>query len=216
MRMPLLLTSSIDINNCSFTERKSIDDRKNDYIISLFKWLTNTDFDIVFIDNSNYDLTFLKKLFIGYSDRIEFLSFNGNNFDRRLGKSYGELEIIKFCLKNSTKFKNFPFLIKSTGRYYHSKVKNELENLNLFDYDFVGYVKNNIIHTGFLCVNKIFLLNFIKTKFNNINPLDDSNGYYMEHFFHDLCFTSKNVYFMENLGSEGISGTFNSEITWID
>jgi hypothetical protein len=61
--MPLLLTSSIDPNNCSFTERKSIDDRKNDYMNSLFKWLTNTDFDIVYIDNSNYDLTFLKKTF---------------------------------------------------------------------------------------------------------------------------------------------------------
>ena len=101
MRIPLLLTSSINTNNCSFTERTSIQDRMNDYIKSLFKWLTNTDFDIVFIDNSNYDLTLLKKLFKNYIDRIEFLSFNGNNFDRSLGKSYGELEIIKFCLKKT-------------------------------------------------------------------------------------------------------------------
>jgi hypothetical protein len=216
MKMPLLLTSSIDPNNCSFTERKSIDDRKNDYMNSLFKWLTNTDFDIVYIDNSNYDLTFLKKTFENYGDRIEFLSFNGNNFDRSLGKSYGELEIIKFCLENSTKFKDFPLLIKSTGRYYHSKVNEELINLKLSDYDFVGYLKDNIIHTGFLAVNKIFLLNFIKTKFNDINPLNDSNGYYMEHFFYDLCFTSQNVHFMKNLGTEGISGTFNCKIDWIN
>jgi 16S rRNA G966 N2-methylase RsmD len=55
MRIPLLLTSSINTNNCSFTERTSIQDRMNDYIKSLFKWLTNTDFDIVFIDPP-YDL----------------------------------------------------------------------------------------------------------------------------------------------------------------
>ena len=216
MKIPLLLTSSIDTNNCSFTERISIEDRKNDYIKSLFKWLENTDFDIVFIDNSNYDLNFLKNIFIDYGDRIEFLSFNGNTFDRDLGKSYGELEIIKFCLENSIKFKDFPLLIKSTGRYFHSKVKDELININLSDYDFVGYIKDNIIHTGFLGVNKLFLLNFIKNNFNDVNPLNDSNGYYFEHFFHDLCCTSENVYFIKNLGTEGISGTFNCEITWVD
>jgi hypothetical protein len=212
MRIPLLLTSSINTNNCSFTERTSIQDRMNDYIKSLFKLLTNTDFDIVFIDNSNYDLTLLKKLFKNYIDRIEFLSFNGNNFDRSLGKSYGELEIIKFCLENSKKFKHYPLLIKSTGRYYHSKVKDELVNINLWDYDFIGYIEDNIVHTGFLCVNRMFLLDFIKTKFNGTNPLNDTDGYYMEHFFHDLCSTTDKVHFIKNLGTEGISGTFNCEI----
>ena len=215
MSIPILLTSSIDPNNCVFLERSLIEDRKNDYLKSIKLWLTKTNFDLVYVDNSGYDISFLKEEFKSYGDRIEYHSLNNNNFDRSLGKSYGELEIINYALKNSYKIKQFNFFLKSTGRYFLSNIENTLSKINLFDYDFIGYLSDDIMHTGFLGFNINFYKDFYKKNFNSVNPLNDSNQYYLEHFCYYMAGNTEKKYFIDKLGIEGISGTFNSEITWM-
>ena len=215
MSIPILLTSSIDPNNCTFLERSLIEDRKNDYLKSINLWLNKTNFDLVYVDNSGYDISFLKEEFKSYGDRIEFQSFNGNNFDRGLGKGYGELETINYCLENSYKIKQFNFLLKTTGRYFLSNLESSLSNINLFDYDFIAHSTNDIMYTVFFGLNIDFYTDFYKNSFGSINPINDSNHYYLEHFFHYMSSKTDKKYFLNELGIDGISGTFNCDITWI-
>ena len=215
MSIPILLTSSIDPNNCVFLERSLIEDRKNDYLKSIKLWLTKTNFDLVYVDNSGYDISFLKEEFKSYGDRIEYHSLNNNNFDRSLGKSYGELEIINYSLENSYKIKQFNFFLKSTGRYFLFNIENIISKIDLFDYNFIGHFSENIMHTGFIGFNIDFYKDFYKNSFGSTNPINDSNHYYLEHFFHYMASKTEKKYFLDELGIDGISGTFNCDITWI-
>lgn len=207
----ILLTSSIDPNGCSFLSRSCIEDRKNDYLMAVEKWLTKTSLDIVYVDNSGYDLEFIIDKFSEYSSRIEFLSYDGNGYDRSLGKGYGELEIINYALVNSRKISNCEYLIKSTGRYFFPKMESFLDTIRIDEYDFVGQLNDGVVHTGFFMVNKSFYLDFI----GDTNPVNDTKGYYIEHLFYNMAFSTERRHFIDTLGVEGISGTFGTDINWM-
>ena len=213
MRKTILLTSSIDPNGCSFLTRGSIEDRKNDYLLAVEKWLTGTSFDIVYVDNSGYDLGFIIDRFSENSSRIEFLSYDGNGYDRALGKGYGELEIINYALTNSSKISSCDHLIKSTGRYFFPKMESFLDGVRLEDYDFVGLFNEGVVHTGFFAVDKSFYLDFIGGVGGN--PVNDTAGYYIEHLFYNMAFSTERRLLIDTLGAEGISGTFGTDINWM-
>lgn len=216
MNNSILLTSTINPNNCYLLERYNIEIRKSDYEIALEKWLKNSKFEIIFVDNSGYDLTFLKEKFKSYGDRVEFLSFQGNDYDRSYGKGYGEMNIINYCLNNSEKIKNNTHLIKSTGRYFLSKIEEELSKINLNDYEFVGHMVDNVIHTFFFC----FDINFYKRNFMEHymkhNHINDSLGIFFEYAMHGIYDKAKKSHILNKIGIEGISGTFNTPISWVE
>lgn len=211
MNRTILLTSSIDPNGCSFLVRSDIDERKNDYARALGRWLTMTSFDFVYVDNSGYDLSFLKYMFSEHAGRVEYISYNGNGYDRGLGKGYGELDIIGYALTHSAKLSECTHLIKSTGRYFFPNAEGMLDSIRIEDYDFVGIHNNNTIHTGFFATKKDFYSSFM----SNGNPVNDSAGYYIEHIFHQMCFSTEKRHLIDRLGAEGISGTFGTEISWM-
>jgi len=208
----LLLTSSIDPNGCIYVSRSSTLDRANDISKCLQKWLINTDFDVILADNSGYDMGFLNNILNEYKDRLEILSWDGNDYDRNLGKGYGELEILKYAISNSEKIKNHTHFIKSTGRYFIKNINSLLSEINLEEYDLVikhDFLKN-ITHTFFFCMSVRYFLERIQ---NEINVVNDQSGFYIEHYFNNLFHSEigKKIA-IDHLEIDGISGTFNCDV----
>ena len=97
--MILLLTGCINPNGMAFTALSNLEERKSQYINAIRYYLSNTNFQIVFCENSGTNISPLFQRGID-SGRMEYLTFNGNQ-DKERGKGYGECEIIEYALKQS-------------------------------------------------------------------------------------------------------------------
>lgn len=166
----VLLTASIDPKGCFFLERKNPKIREKDYIKSLKLWLEHTNFPIVFCENSNYDLSRIKKVCAKYPKRVEIIQYNGNTYPRELGKGYGEAEIIERAILESVYIKKATSIIKVTGRLYVENIHEILEicsSENLISSDKIQknsrgeYITPSQI---FIFQKKFFLTYFLKYK----------------------------------------------------
>lgn len=126
----LLLTACVNPNGMSFTVLNNPNERKNQYIHALTWYLHNTDIAIIFCENSNTDLSTCFQSYIN-SGRLEILTFNGNNYNRSLGKGYGEAIIIEYSLRNSKMLSSMTDderkssrILKITGRLVCNNICN--------------------------------------------------------------------------------------------
>src|SRR5690242_165008 len=111
----LLMTATVNPGEMVLTALSDPLKRQEQYIQSLNYWLHKTDLNIVLVENSNADLSrFIDKKF---HNRIEFLTFNGNDYPKLLGKGYGELNCLKYAYEKSSFLKKSDFIFKLTGRY---------------------------------------------------------------------------------------------------
>lgn len=177
----VLLTSCVkpqDVNNIAI---KDISQRLQDYIRNIYFLNDIPNINIVVTDNSDYN----------YSDiipninknKFEFLHFNGNNYDKKLGKGYGEKMIIEYAFLNSAILSKSDIVIKLTGR----TLCNNLEEL-IEIYTSISY-KKNIIQADtnmklsyadsriFIAPTSFFTEIFIP----NSNYIDESKGIWFEH-----------------------------------
>ena len=91
--------------------------RQKQYIHALNYYIQNTEYPIVFTENSGIDISQYFKTYI-INRRLEVLTFCGNSKKDR-GKGYGEAEIIEYALTHSsliTEINNTLYIIKITGR----------------------------------------------------------------------------------------------------
>ena len=119
----LLLTACINPNGMLYTVLQDIKLRKKQYIESLTFYLTQTQYKIVFVENSNIDISYLYQKEIS-EGRLECIIFNGNNFDRSLGKGFGEALILEYAFFHSKFITQCHYIVKITGRII---VENVLE-----------------------------------------------------------------------------------------
>lgn len=89
MNIVLLLTACVNPNGMSHTVLTDCSERQSQYEQALRWYLENTNFKIVLCENSQTDFSANFNSYIN-EDRLEFLCFDGNNFDKELGKGYGE------------------------------------------------------------------------------------------------------------------------------
>jgi len=176
---------------------------------SLRKWLDFTDLNIVLADNSGYDMSFLSDIQNEFSDRLEILSWQDNDYDRNLGKGYGELEIMKYFIKNSKKIIGQTHFIKVTGRYFIKNINSILSDLDIEEFDLAIHhnIEKNITHTIFFSMS----IDLFKEKIGKEpNPVNDSSGFYFEHYFNGILHNyTKTKKIIDHLEIDGISGTFN-------
>lgn len=125
----LILTGTIKPHEANLTLYNDINKRKLDYIKSLDFYLKNTNLNIVFCENSGYNLNNDINL-DDYNNRLEYLTFNGSDLIKEKGKGYGEIEILEYALKYSSFLKNASFIIKITGRL---RILNLDKLLHLFN-----------------------------------------------------------------------------------
>lgn len=162
------------------TKLQNPEERKSQYIEAIRFYLKETDCKILFVENSNTPLNnhFEKEIAEG---RLELLSFNGNNYNKQLGKGFGEMLIIEHAIQFSDFIKETAFLYKITGRY-------RILNVGSFIKDCICDHSNNLIvdfkenltfaDSRLIGCSPNFLTDFLLRYRNQLN---DSAGFYFEH-----------------------------------
>lgn len=132
MKGIIILTACVKPGQMVYTELQDTAERLKQYKAALKYYLTHTRFKIIFCENSNTDFS---NEFSGYirEGRLEYLAFNGNCFDRNLGKGYGEAIILKHIYTHSLLLKECDYTIKITGRIIVDNLGDVLKQL--------GYIK---------------------------------------------------------------------------
>lgn len=115
MKPVILLTATVDPRGMSETSLTDPEVRKNQYMEAISYYLDRTDLKIVVCENTKCDF-FNEILNPQKDERLEFLTFNGNDYDTVLGKGLGEAFIIEHALKNSKFIDRETVVIKITGR----------------------------------------------------------------------------------------------------
>ncbi len=208
--MILLLTGCINPNGMPFTALSNLEERKRQYINAIRYYLSNTNFQIVFCENSGTDISPLFQQGIA-SGRMEYLTFNGN-MDKERGKGYGECEIIEYALKQSK-------LISSSHDQLIAKITGRLIVKNIY-----SIIKWHQLlfskRTVFCAINsdisfpdsRLILapISFFQIFLLSKERINDWKGYYFEHALRDTLI-KENTYpyapFFIMPHIEGISGS---------
>lgn len=213
----LLLTACINPGGMSFTAINNAELRKKQYIDALTFYLQKTDFSIVFVENTNTDLSDCFKADID-SGRLEILTFDGNKFPSYLGKGYGEALIIKHAFTYSGILQNNKgkSVVKISGRHV-------VVNINAI----VSLVRKLTGANGYVCsdfntktqgsISDMFLAttDFYQNYFlPSIDFINDSKGVWFEHILYQAMkkysIDGKDVLFLplplKQLGQSGSTG----------
>ncbi|MDR6923460.1 MULTISPECIES: hypothetical protein [Chryseobacterium] len=210
----ILLTCCVNPAGMSFTKINDENTRIKQYYNAITYYLNTTDHKILIVENTlfNIDPVFLQ------NERIEYLTFDGNNFDKALGKGYGEALIIEHALQNSYFLKNEKaYIIKITGRLCVINLNNLIKDLPVENKNYIMAEmtwKKDKAYSHFFISNYNFLKSFVERK-ENIN---DSKGMYFEHLLAEQIkdMNKKGFPFLglkRTVIIEGISGSTGKEYT---
>jgi len=130
-------------------KRKSISLRLKDYKEALKFYLSLSEKyinKIVFIDNSNANISCLKRIVKEqkHNKEVELISFNGLDYDPGFGRAYGEFKLMDYGLKNSkiiSRLSNKDIFWKVTGRLKILNIEKMIskEENNIYDLLFDVY-----------------------------------------------------------------------------
>lgn len=183
----LFLTACINPQGMAFTVVQNCNERLGQYIKALQWYLDNTQYPILFVENTKFDIVPFFQRYIE-NGRLEVLSFDGNNYDKSIGKGYGEAMILEYGIKNSKILALYPdvMIVKITGRLicnninvllkYHSKSNTVYANY--------AFDENRCINRDsrlFMAPKCFFNLSFLPHK----SKINDSKHYYFEHHLYD-------------------------------
>lgn len=127
----LFLTACVTPNGMTFTVLQNPRIRLEQYLKSVTYYLTVTDFDILLVENSGHDFIPYFEKYVK-NKRIEILSFEGNDYDKCLGKGYGEGVIIKYAFNHSSFIKSHNYIVKITGRHIVTNIEQILSSVFFF------------------------------------------------------------------------------------
>ena len=106
-----------------------IDNRLKIYYKSINSWLNNTNYNFIIIDNySKETYKYFQNFKNLYPNRIEIMSFDGNN--HTFGKGYSERLSINYAINNTILFKNINGFFIITARYYIHNLYTWIDKLN--------------------------------------------------------------------------------------
>tara|TARA_B110000971_G_C20034448_1_gene513335 strand:- start:2508 stop:3254 length:747 start_codon:yes stop_codon:yes gene_type:complete len=178
--LTLIIACTVDTKSIIHSKRNNIDDRLNDLNKSLPIWLSKEYFkNIIIVENSNCKPKFFSKIIENSSNsvNIDFIQYDGQDFDRNLGKGYGWAEEVKQAIRSKKFGINSDYFCLVPGRYQipnFDKIlfkanKNLICNINLnlsFAFSPITIFPRN------------FIENYWLPECKNIN---DSLGLSMEH-----------------------------------
>lgn len=136
----LLLTATVNCKDVCFCNFNDSQERIQQYLKSLTYYLQNTNNNIVFAENSGYDIYKDLKEYLQvnlhmnieqYKNRLEILTFDDRKASISRGKGYGEARILKYALYNSKFINNNYHLLKISGRIIVSNINNLLKHVKL-------------------------------------------------------------------------------------
>lgn len=208
MKYVILLTACINPGGMAFTKLSDPDERKTQYIDAINYYVKKTTFPIVFVENSNTDISFLFQDKI-IEDRLEFLTFKGNA-DKTRGKGYGEAEIIEYAMNHSKNIAIDSNIIKITGRLIVENVMKLVASRDLFclKYSIQCAVNSefSFADSRILISSVIFMRQFLNKKYQ----IDDSKNVFFEHVLLNTIKEIDKFYyfpFLEKPQIIGVSGS---------
>ncbi|MCI9368900.1 MAG: hypothetical protein HFH65_00990 [Lachnospiraceae bacterium] len=145
---------------------------------------------IIFCENSGYNYEGWEEI-ENYAKRnnkdIELLSFNGNIKEiKKRGKGYGEGEIIKYVIQNSSFLKNEKNFVKITGRLTVrnlDKILFKIDQNKIYIKTLAVNYKSNLADTRFF----IMPVNLYRCLFLELyQSVEDEKGKYIEKIYTDF------------------------------
>lgn len=183
----LFLTACVNPNGMAYTKLNNPEVRLGQYKEALDWYLANTDFKILLVENSNWDFSQDYQAYID-AGRLEFLCFDGNNFDRTRGKGYGEATIMEYGVRHSSligKYGKEACIVKVTGRLICKNI-NTLCKPELAGFVCANVAKDdwggNIATSQFVIAPTAFWTGYFLPEREKIN---DSACYHFEHLLYD-------------------------------
>lgn len=137
-----------------------------------------------FCENTNTDISLEYKQYIK-QNRLEYICFDGNNYDKERGKGYGEALIIEYALSHSNLLKQADQIIKITGRIIVKNVNQLVFGAFRSNKVYANRYKNA---SGLLCDSRFFISSpyfLLQFFLPNKVELNDSKGYYFEHLLYN-------------------------------
>lgn len=218
----ILLTGCVDAKNMSYTALTDISVREKHYIDSMQFYYKETAIPIILAENSNHTFSADLVTNLVESGRVEILTYDGNNFDKHLGKGYGEMETLLFTMKHSKFIGPNTRIIKITGRHQVYNINTYIHKINLKD-QFLYFKGHPKAASEIYVTSRYFINNFLG---RNINLINDTAGVFFEHVlaisileasakghrYEMLCSYPRLVGIR---GTENIPHRTNSKLFWI-
>lgn len=204
----IMLTACVNPNGMSYTALQNVDERELQYRKALSYYLSETDVSVIFVENTCSDFSADYSEYIE-SGRLEYITFDGNNYDKTLGKGFGEALIIKEAFKRSRFLMNSKYVVKITGRLVIRNIQQVLSSrLLYFNHLFRADLREGVHLWTTLFVIETKMLKTIIDQ--NIDAINDSKGVFFEHAIYNGLTLDKSVKFIPFLQEthvEGVSGT---------
>ena len=182
-RTCILLTACVSPSGMSHTVLQNPETRAEQYKKALDFYINETNVPIVFCENTMYDMSPEYKQYID-SGRLEYLTFDGNNYDINRGKGYGEALIMGYAINHSDIIRNSKYVIKITGRIIISDIKRYLSSpLYLLDNLFRSNIKPKFISTYLFIARPKLLQQFIE-KYQELIWEDHPTNDLIEHHWY--------------------------------
>ena len=206
-RYVILLTACVNPGGMPFTILNDTFERLRQYREALDFYLCETTLPIVFCENTLCDFSEDYKEFIA-SGRLEYITFDGNNFDKSKGKGYGEALIMEEAFRNSSLLDQCNFVVKITGRLIVRNISQLVkDNRRMFtDTIQTFYPHDNMIDSRLIIIPHLICNDFLSHK-ENIN---DNQGYFFEHLLYDTIMLRKKYVYIPFLHVpliDGVSGS---------
>ena len=96
----LFLTACVNPGGMAYTKLQDGNVRLLQYKKALDWYLGHSDLPILVVENTMTDFSADYQSYID-SGRLEYLTFDGNQFDKSKGKGYGEMLIMKYGMEHS-------------------------------------------------------------------------------------------------------------------
>lgn len=212
MKPILFLTACINPKGMVNTAIQNVNIRKNQYYEALKYYIYNTNYRIVFVDNSGYNISadFIKYINEG---RLEVITIDNNNFNKELGKGYGEGLIIHYGILNSKFINKDSIIIKVTGRHIVKNINAiySMAQIACGSKSFVCCDINNKSKSGisdcFIATYDFFI--FFTTKYTS--TINESKHVWFEHALYkaiiDFCKKNEFIFLPLPLNQKGWSGS---------
>lgn len=212
--LPVLITSAINVS-ANKTILSDADQRLSKTIAAIKHWqqipLVNT---VIVCDGSGFDLS---EHISTPGDRgtqapCEFLSFHNDQAKvRALGKGYGEGEIVKFALENSSALRDSHRFAKCTAKLWLSNFPacvSHFRSRAAFDYG--GRFDPVYLDTRFYLTETEFFRAHLMNAYLNV---DEDRGYNLEHAYKDALrrFKLSEIAIYPTPRIFGTSGSMNTE-----
>ena len=184
-RIPLVITSAVAPSSpVCHTSFVGVNPRLLEHLRGVLHWLFFSPVQqLVLCDSTDFDYSpFLTKELIAASGKtVEVLRFSGSSeVVARRGKGFGEGELMRFVLNNSSTIRNANAFFKVTGKLWVSNIGDFRLRSGQRAYFSQPLRGSGRVDTRFYYVGKdIFQRDFIDA----YERVDDSNGVFLEHAY---------------------------------